>query len=391
MIIRKGYKYRLKTDAETRQQFAQHAGACRFVWNKILATNEARYISNTPRLNWYESKKYLPLWKQSDEDGFLADVHSQALQCALQDLDRAYINCFEGRAEPPNFRKKFLDDSFRFPQGFKVDGSRVYLPKIGWVWFWKSRDIEGTIKNVTVSRRSEHWYVSFQVEMDVEEPLHPATAAVGIDMGVVCFAALSDGQLMEPLDSFRKHEAKLAKEQQKLSRKTKFSNNWIKQKRKVNRVHHKIANVRHDFLHKHSTQISKNHAFIAVENLQVSNMTRSASGTIEEPGRHVAAKSGLNKAILDQGWRLFRTMLEYKQLWRGGEVIAVAPQYTSQKCAECGHVSPENRPSQAVFSCVACGHTDHADVNAARNVLADGLSESLNACGPSGLQESHAL
>jgi putative transposase len=304
------------------------------------------------------------------------------LQQALRDLDLAYINCFQGRAKPPIFRKKFLDDSFRFPAGFKVDGNRVYLPKIGWVPFWKSRDIDGTIKNVTVSRRGEHWYVSFQTEMDVPEPLHPSQAAVGIDMGVVTFAALSDGQLIEPLDSFRKHEAKLAKEQRKLSLKTKFSNNWIKQKRKVNRIHQTIANLRHDFLHKHSTKISKNHAFIAVENLQVSNMSRSASGTLEAPGRNVAQKSGLNKAILDQGWRMFRTMLEYKQAWNGGMVIAVASQYTSQKCAECGHISPLNRVSQAVFTCVACGHTDHADVNAARNILADGLSESLNACGP---------
>lgn len=382
MIIRKGYKHRMKTDAETKQKFAQFAGSCRFVWNKILATNEARQISNTPRLNWYESKKYLPIWKQSEEYGFLADVHSQVLQSALQDLERAYINCFQGRAKPPTFRKKFQDDSFQFPQGFKLDGSRVYLPKIGWVSFWKSRDIQGTIKNVTVSRRGEHWHVSFQVEMDAPEPQHPSTTAVGIDMGVATFAALSDGDLIEPLDSFRKHEARLAKEQRKLSLKTRFSNNWVKQKIKVNRVHEKIANVRHDFLHKHSTKISQNHAVVAVEDLQVSKMTRSAKGTIEEPGRHVAAKSGLNKAILDQGWGMFRILVEYKQVWRGGAVMAVAPQYTSQRCAECDHVSPENRPSQAVFSCVACGHRDHADVNAARNILAAGLAESLNACGP---------
>jgi putative transposase len=381
----------MKVDVETKQKFAQHAGTCRFVWNKILAANEARHISNNPRLSYGDSAILVTLWRQSDEYGFLGEVQSQTLQQALRDLDRAYINFYEGRAEAPNFRKKFLDDTFRFPQGFKVDGSRVYLPKIGWVWFWKSRDILGTIKNVTVSRRGEHWYVSFQTEMEVPEPSHPATAAVGIDMGVVTFAALSDGQLIEPLGSFRKHEERLVKEQQILSRKTKFSNNWIKQKIVVNRVHQKIANCRDDFLHKHSTEISKNHAFIAVENLKVSNMTRSAKGTIDEPGRGVAQKSGLNKAILDQGWGMFRTMLEYKQVWLGGELIAVRPHYTSQKCSQCGHVSPLSRPSQAVFSCVACGYSDHADVNAARNILAAGLVERLNACGPSGLQESQAL
>ena len=372
----------MKIDTETEQKLTQHTGSCRYFWNKILADNEHRYISNTPRISFADACKLVTLWRESDEYSFLADVHSQALQQALRDLDRAYINCFEGRAEPPNFRKKFLDDTFRFPQGYQVDGSRVYLPKIGWVWFWKSRDIAGTIKNVTVSRRVEHWYVTFQTEIDIEAPLHPSEAAVGIDMGVVCFATLSDGQLTQPLDSFRKYEERLAKEQRQLSIKVKFSNNWIKQKRVVNQIHQKIAHCRHDFLHKHSTTISKNHAIIVVEDLQVSNMTRSAKGTVEAPGKNVAQKSGLNKAILDQGWGMFHTFLEYKQVWRGGEVIAVAPPYTSQKGAECGHVSPENRPSQAVFSCVACGHTDHADVNAARNILAAGLVERLNACGP---------
>jgi putative transposase len=111
---------------------------------------------------------------------------------------------------------------------------------------------------------------------------------------------------------------------------------------------------------------------IVLEDLQVRNMSRSAKGTVKEPGRNVAAKSGLNKSILDQGWGMFRRMLEYKQRWRGGAVIAVNPRYTSQTCPECGHVSKNNRPQQALFSCVACGYTYHADVVAARNILAWG-------------------
>jgi putative transposase len=384
MLVRKGFKYRLKPDAATKQKFVQHAGACRFVWNKLLAINDARYISYTPRLGFADGCKLLTLWKQSDEYGFLADVHSQVLQQCLKDLERAYTNLFAGRADPPSYRKKFRSDSFRFPQGFKVKGNHVYLPKVGWVPFWLSRDLEGTVKNVTVSRRGEHWYVSFQVEIEMPDPLHPSESAIGIDMGIATFAAFSNGHRIEPLNSFRKWEAKLAKEQRQLALKVKFSHNWIKQKRKVNRIHQRIANLRHDFLHQHSTEISQNHAVIVVEDLQVSNMSRSAKGTIDEPGRNVAAKSGLNKAILDQGWGMFRTMLEYKQLWRGGMVLAVPPPYTSQTCAECRHVSPENRVVQHEFSCVACGHTDDADVNAARVILAVGLTESLNACGPDG-------
>jgi putative transposase len=384
MMVRKGYKYRLQTKPKTSQKLAQFAGSCRFVWNQVLALNEGLYQAGLPRLSYEDAAGALRLWKQSDEYGFLADVHSQVLQQCLKDLERAYTNWFAGRADPPTFRKKFLNDSFRFPQGFKVDGNRAYLPKVGWVPFWKSRDIDGTIKNVTVSRRGEHWYVSFQVEIEQPGPLHPSDTAIGIDMGLATFAAFSDGKRILPLNSFRKLEAKLATEQRQLALMVKFSNNWVKQKRKVNRVHQRIANLRHDFLHQESTKISKKHAVIVVEDLRVSNMSRSAKGTVDEPGRNVAAKSGLNKAILDQGWGMFRTMLEYKQAWRGGMVIAVPPQYTSQTCAECGHVSPENRVVQALFSCVACGHTDHADVNAARNILAAGLAESLNACGPHG-------
>ena len=125
-----------------------------------------------------------------------------------------------------------------------------------------------------------------------------------------------------------------------------------------------------------------NHAVVVVEDLQVAHMPRSAKGTLEESGRHVNAKAGLNKAILDQGWGMFRRLLTYKQTWRGGEVTAVNPRYTSQRCADCGHVRAKNRVQQALFSCQACGHSYHADVNAAQNILALGQGERLNACSP---------
>ncbi len=379
MKMRKGYKYRLKANRTTAQQCVRFAGACRFVWNKILSINEGRYLAGVPRLSYNDAAKLLTLWKQSEEYGWLNTVHSQVLQQCLKDLDHAYTNLFAGRAQPPTYRKKFLSDAFRYPQGFAVEGNKVYLPKIGWVRFWKSRAIDGTIKNVTVSRNGKHWFVAFQVEMEIPNPVHPSDAWVGIDLGVATFAALSDGRLMPPLNALRTQEYKLARAQQKLAQKVKFSQNWQKQQARIRRIHTKIANCRHDFLHKHSTEISKNHAVIVIEDLQVRNMSRSAKGTMDEPGKNVAAKSGLNKAILDQGWGMYRTMLRYKQAWRGGEVIAVNPRYTSQRCAECGHVSAKNRVQQALFSCQACGYSYHADINAARNILALGQGERLNA------------
>ena len=134
----------------------------------------------------------------------------------------------------------------------------------------------------------------------------------------------------------------------------------------------RITNARNDLLHKESTRISQNHAMIYIEDLKIANMTRSAKGTLEEPGTHVAQKSGLNRAILNQGWGIFRQQLEYKQHWLGGDVIAVPAPHTSQTCPCCQHVSRNNRLSQAEFKCVDCGYESHADVVGALNILARG-------------------
>jgi putative transposase len=198
-------------------------------------------------------------------------------------------------------------------------------------------------------------------------------------MGIARFATLSDGSFYLPLDSFKKHERALRKAQKALSRKQKFSQNWYKAKVRVSRIHEDIANARKDFLHKTSTEVSKNHATVVLENLQVRNMSGSARGTRENPGTCVKAKSGLNKSILDQGWFEFRRQLEYKLSWRGGNLILLPPQNTSRRCASCGYISKENRPSQAQFRCLSCGHEANADENAARNILAAGLA--VSACG----------
>ena len=160
------------------------------------------------------------------------------------------------------------------------------------VEFWHSRVIDGTVKNVTISRQGQHWFVAFQVELDVPDPVHPATAHVGIDLGIATFAAFSDGVLHPPLNAYRTHAAKKARMQRRLAGMVKYSQNWKKQQHRIARLDIRIANCRHDFLHQLSTETSKNHAVIGIENLQVRNMSRSARGTVEEPGRNVAAKSG---------------------------------------------------------------------------------------------------
>lgn len=380
MKIRKAYKFRLEAKPDQEAFIRQQAGCCRFVWNKALALQKQRLDAGEKVLRYADLCKQLTGWKR-EEATFLAEAPIHALQQTLKFLDQAIMEAFDKKNPKrfPVFKKKGrATDSFRHPDCFKLDGNRVFLPKIGWVRFRKSREVEGTPRNVTVSRRGEHWYVSIQTEREVSEPVHPATSAVGIDMGVARFATMSDGSFLEPLNSFSKIEKRLAKEQRKLARKQKFSANWQKQKAKITRLHIRVADARNDYLHKASTTISKNHAIIVLEDLRIRNMSASAKGTVDAPGRNVRAKAGLNKAILDQGWYEFRRQLEYKQAWRGGKVVAIPPHYTSQTCPACGNISRENRKSQARFAC-ECGFSENADHVAAINILAAGLA--VSACG----------
>jgi len=195
---------------------------------------------------------------------------------------------------------------------------------------------------------------------------------IGLDAGIAKLATLSDDTIFESVNSFKSNQKKLAKRQSEMSRKVKFSNNWKKAKRQVQKLHSRINNLRRDYLHKVSTTIRKNHAMIVIGDLKVANLSKSAAGTVSQPGRNVRAKSGLNRSILDQGWYELRRQLEYKQRWRGGQVLAINPAYTSQKCACCGHTTQENRQSQSKFKCLECGYTENADINAARNILAAG-------------------
>lgn len=375
------YKFQLHPKAEQETYFRHFAGCCRFLWNKALALEKETYEADGKRLGYNALAGLLRDWKKQEETVFLSEAHSQILQQSLKDLDKAYKNFFAKRADFPRFKKKGVHDAFRYPQGFKLDedNCRIFLPKIGWIRYRKSRKMEGIPKNVTVSLSAGKWYFSVQTEQEIPEPVHASKSTIGIDMGVARFATFSDGSSIEPLHSFRKHEKKLVVLQRKLSKQKKFSVNWQKIKIRIQRLHRKIANVRNDFLHKVTTNISKNHAVVVIEDLKVQNMSRSASGTLENPGRNVSAKSGLNKSILDQGWFEFRRQLTYKLGWLGGKLITVPPQYTSQACSRCGCIDKTNRPTQAKFKCTACGFEANADSNAALNILAAG--HAVTACG----------
>ena len=379
------FKFELRPDGQQQRDMRRFAGSCRFVFNKALALQKANHEAGHKFIGYVAMAKRLTAWRNSTETAWLAQAPVHPLQHALKDLERAYKNFFAGRADFPRFKKKGMGDSFRYPDArqFKIDeaNSRIYLPKLGWVRYRNSRNMLGTAKNITVSSTGGKWLVSIQTEREIEQPLPTSTTAIGIDVGIARFATMSDGNFIAPLNSFKKHQQRLAKYQRRMSRKVKFSSNWKKAKARVQKIHSDIANARKDYLHKTSTTISQNHALVCIEDLQVRNMSKSSKGNSEQHGKMVKQKSGLNRSILDQGWGEFRRQLEYKVSWNGGMLLAVPPHNTSRTCPCCGHIAKENRITQAVFLCVDCGYENNADVVGAINVLERGYR--LLACGES--------
>jgi len=375
MKRQQAFKYELKPSDEQRHRMVCYAGCKRVVYNKALELQAANHAAGNKFIRYESMAKNLGAWRSDEAALWLREAPYHTLQQGLKDMEKAFKNFFEGRTDYPVHKKKGRHDSFRYPDPKQIEldqaNSRIKLPKLGWLRYRNSREVLGAVRNVTVSNRNGKWFVSIQTEREVEQPVAQGED-VGIDMGVTRFATFSDGTVVPSLGLYKRYAPDLRKAQQALSRKKKFSNNWKKAKAKVQRIHVHIANARRDYLHKTSTTISKNHAMVVVEDLQVSNMSRSAAGTIEQPGRKVKQKSGLNRSILDQGWAEFRRQLEYKVLWQGGLFLAVPAMNTSRTCPQCGHVSKDNRKSQAVFACVKCGYSENADLVAAINILRAG-------------------
>ncbi len=383
-----GFRFQCQPTNDQASKMGSFAGSCRFVYNRALAMQRARYAQGQKKLSYAALCRELTAWRRDPTTAWLASAPIHPLQQALKNLERAYSNFFEdlrklkrGEIQPegvrePRFRKRGHGDKFRYPdpQQFSLDGAnaRLFLPKLGWVRFRKSREILGEPRSATVSCSAGRWFVSILTAREIDEPLHPAQTIVGLDLGVVRFATLSDGTVFEPRANLKRYKQRLARFQRALTRKAKFSKNWKKAKARLSRLHARIANGRRDYLDKISTTISKNHAVVCIEDLRIKNMTASAHGTRETPGRNVRQKTGLNRSILDQGWRMFRSMLEYKQRWRGGYVVAVPAQDTSRTCIVCLHVSTENRKAQMKFECVECGYQQDADVVGAINILRAG-------------------
>ena len=400
MIVQKAYKFKVKTNAKEKMYFSKVAGCVRLVWNKSLALQKANceYINRQFErlggcsINESEAKKLkkhlykehfptgfdimtkalVPIWKKSEELAFLNECPSQSLQKPLRELDKAFFKAFTKKGGFPKFKKKGNRDSIYFPQGFKIKDNKVFLPKLGWVKFFKTRNIEGIVKNITVSSDGfGNWYASFCTEQN--KNIEKRTVGeIGIDLGVTNFLALSNNLIIKKPKSIKSLLAVKKRVARAVSRKKKGGKNREKAVLLLRKAEARIANIRKDFLHKTSTNLSKNHALIVVEDLKILNMSKSAKGTKENPGKNVKAKSGLNREILANGWGAFKTMLKYKQEYSGGVLQTVNPINTSRKCSCCGSIDKNSRVRQERYACLHCGYEIHADTNAAINILAAG-------------------
>jgi putative transposase len=316
------------------------------------------------------------------EVAWVADCPIDAQQQALRDLNHAF-QFFKGRAGYPTPRRKFVNDAFRIPASrvgrievLNAKWARVRLPKIGDIKFRYTRPIRGDIGNVTVTREANGWHIVFACSFEHETPAND-NPAVGIDRGIVNSVALSTGELSS-MPSCADLERKHAQWQRVAARRQKRSKRQAKAKRHAASVAAKVARKRKHWQHVSTTGISRRFKTAVLENLKVTNMMTSAAGTVEEPGKNVAQKRGLNRSIAGAAWFQYDTFLTYKLDFVGGEVVKVDPRHTSVTCQKCGSKDKGNRENQAKFLCLSCGHADHADINAAVNILRAGTRPSLS-------------
>ena len=388
--MRRSYKFVLRPTAGQARKLEACLEDTRQLYNAALEERREAWRMGQHRITFYS------------QDGQLKDIRAAdperygrwAFHCeraTLRRLDKAFQAFFrrvKAGEKPgyPRFKGRGWWDSIEWLQhgkGCKWDSvpyptvTRVYLQGIGHVRAHQHRAVKGRVKTITVKREGDRWYVILSCDDVPAEPLEPTGAVAGIDMGIASFLTTSDGGHVPNSRPLAAAADLLTAAQQELARKKRGSNRRRKAKAKVAALHAKVQRTRLDHAHKTALTLVRDHDLIICEDLQVANMTRrpkprqADDGTYEPNG--AAAKAGLNKSIHDAGWGVFLDVLRAKAESAGRVVVEVNSRYTSQRCAECGHIAKDNRVSQAVFKCLSCGHSAHADVNAAVNILRAGL------------------
>ena len=376
-------RQRLYPSPENEAVLARHCSDSRFVYNLGLEQRNFYRSDRTTKVN--TSTQMRELAEARKTFSWLAQGSSSVQQAALRDLDRGFRNWWSSpkHFSRPTWRKSGRNEGF-YVRDLSVrklnrKWGEVLVPKAGWVRFRLTRTwtaIEGSTSARITLDRSGRWHASF-TQPQPQLLRKPTGAVVGLDMGITYSVTTSDGthlklpKLLSSGESQRKRRL-----QRKLLRQTKGSNRRARTKCSIAKLIAREADRRRDWIEKTTTELVRNYDLMAIEDLKVKNMSRSAKGTKDNPGKNVAQKRGLNRSIRNQAWSLFRKRLEDKAAAATSpvSVTPINPKFTSQTCSQCEHVAKKNRKSQAVFSCIACGYEANADINAAKNILAAGFA-----------------
>ena len=384
----KAYKYRIYPTKTQITLIEKHFGCSRFIYNYFLDFRQKEYVKGK-KVNYNTTQVELTKLKKLDEYKWLNEVGSQSLQMAIRNLDSAFSKFFKKKSGYPKYKsKKQTHQSFTAPQNIKVANNRVYLPKFtkDGIKLKYHRDIpdNAILKQATISRQNNQYFVSILVDdnMPIPKPIK-AKNAVGLDMGIENFIITSDYVIYPNQKHFIKQQKKLKKLQRRLSRKqhsrkkgdmTLKSNNYIKQKAKVQKLHTKVYNQRKDYLHKISNEITNQYDIICVETLNVKGMIKNKR---------------LSKSIADVAWSEFIRQLEYKSLWKGKTVLKIDKWFpSSQLCSNCGANSGKKPLNIRKWTCKECGYTHNRDINASINIRNYGLGQidNRNTAGTVGIQ-----
>ena len=369
-------RYRLLPSPAQQAVLQDHCAHARYVWNLAVEQHS----------HWHPGRKSAPgyleqcrqLTQARADNPWLAAGSQTVQQQALRDYAQARAAFFDpaNPARRPSWRKAGRNEGFRIAgrrrrqwdvRRLSRKTGEVWVPKAGWVRFRWSRPVPPGARSYRVTRdRAGRWHVAFAV-IPAPVPAPGNGQAVGIDRGVAVSAALSTGEMLHAPALTEREQIRLRRLQRSLARAKRGSNRRDRVKHAIARLRARETDRRKDWAEKASTGIVRRFDVIRVEDLQITNMTRSARGNRENPGRNVGQKAGLNRGILRSGWGLLVRRLEDKA---PGRVEKISPAFTSQRCSACGQVDRNSRESQAAFRCTACGFACHADVNAAKNIAA---------------------
>ena len=358
----KSYKYKLKPSDEQIVLLNKHFGSIRFVYNFFLNERKKEYETNKQSLNYSDNSKSLTELKKQEGYIWLNEINSQSLQSSLKHLDDSYNGFFKKRTKFPKFKSKHTKNSFKIPQFVKIENGKLKIPKFKEpIDLILSRSFNGTIKQCTISKTpTNEYFVSILVE--TEHIKYEKTGkSIGIDLGIKDFVITSDGYKYKNNRYTRTYEKKLKEHQQHLSRKTKGSNRYLKQKLKVATIYKKITNSRLNNLHKVSTQLIKKYDLIVMEDLNIKGMIKNHK---------------LSKQISDVSWSKFIELLTYKAQWNDKEIVKIDRFFPSSKtCNCCGYINQNLKLDMREWNCPSCNTKLDRDLNASINILKEGYKQ----------------